>query len=733
MLKDLKYYPAVYAVGKDYQIAVYSDSELLVGIKVKNEVFYDHSNGVKRSLKKIHKITVPARFVDDEKGYEVCYRKVIERKGDYTETEEEKTVKFAFKPVPEDGKVRVYQIADAHQKEHYPVRSAGFFGTELDLLVINGDTFDYLNTEKDFEYLLSTISDVTTGGIPVIFAKGNHDNKGVYAEELCNYVGTDCGRSYFTVRLGGIWAMVLDCGENCADDTDFYGNTVCHHGFRKKQTEFIRSVIANAETEYAAAGVTTKLVISHSAFNNVRCKPFDIEVDIYREWVSLINRYVKPQLLLAGHLHVTEFCEPDNELNTLSLNCPFVIGANPVGWQTGKITDFIGTALTIERDKTEILFTDSERRVKERHEVQAVRKVQSLNEYLKVNNSDTRYEYVKTSLPKGYENIRAIEYEVTEGVRAFAYIGIPESPKPVNGYKATVLIHGGQGQAFYEWVKVWNDRGYIAIAPDFSPEKVFGGGANTANDSPTEREYGSVNDFDEKNPWLYRAVLSASRAADILCSLKETEPDEIYAQGISWGGFIALSYAATDKRIKGLSVVYSSAFISDSEWGMAQGLNLLSESDRKIYDENIDPQTRLNEIKCPVLFSTGSDDGAFTMNNRKRTAETIKGIKTFSLRRTYTHGHVEGWKEKEPFYFFEGKLISPETFMRCKEITVKNAEDFVKISLVFTAEDIEKKDICSFAEYEFKNKTVLPDCAKYYFVCAEDKNGCKTSTDVIKN
>ena len=49
--------------------------------------------------------------------------------------------------------------------------------------------------------------------------------------------------------------------------------------------------------------------------------------------------------------------------------------------------------------------------------------------------------------------------------RVFAYYG---APKVTAGKKvsAMVLVHGGGGTAFDVWVRLWNSRGYAAIAMD---------------------------------------------------------------------------------------------------------------------------------------------------------------------------------------------------------------------------------------------------------------------------
>jgi hypothetical protein len=66
--------------------------------------------------------------------------------------------------------------------------------------------------------------------------------------------------------------------------------------------------------------------------------------------------------------------------------------------------------------------------------------------------------------------------------RVFAFYGVP-ARKGADRLPAMVLVHGGDGTAFADWVKLWNDRGYAAIAMDTCgsvPSKGYGepGGAD---------------------------------------------------------------------------------------------------------------------------------------------------------------------------------------------------------------------------------------------------------------
>ena len=49
--------------------------------------------------------------------------------------------------------------------------------------------------------------------------------------------------------------------------------------------------------------------------------------------------------------------------------------------------------------------------------------------------------------------------------RVFAYYGLPKVA-PGTKVPGMVLVHGGGGTAFDAWVRLWNSRGYAAIAMD---------------------------------------------------------------------------------------------------------------------------------------------------------------------------------------------------------------------------------------------------------------------------
>ena len=103
--------------------------------------------------------------------------------------------------------------------------------------------------------------------------------------------------------------------------------------------------------------------------------------------------------------------------------------------------------------------------------------------------------------------------------RVFAYYGKPqdELAKDANGkFPAMVLIHGGGGTAFDRWVKVWNARGYAAIAMDLCgcvPVGEYGKWQRHDLGGPPgwDASFGQLDDPIE-DQWTYHAVSAAALA-----------------------------------------------------------------------------------------------------------------------------------------------------------------------------------------------------------------------------
>ncbi len=344
--------PVVYAVGHDYQIMVPVACETLMWVQVGGECYYDDSNGILRSNTSTHRMIVPMEVLDREKKYTVCFRRMIERKPYRSETGEIEYYESEFRPVPQSP-VNIYHISDSHNQVENPVAAGRYFGEDLDLLILNGDIPNHSGEIAFLTTIHQIASEVTGGEIPVVFSRSNHDTRGIYAENIADHTPTRNGASYYSFRLGHIWGLVMDCGEDKPDDHVEYGHTICCEAFRRRETAYLKDVIAHAKEEYEAEGVTNRLVIVHNPFTQTFEPPFDIEQETFGEWARLLREHIKPQLMLCGHVHQCYVSKPGCERDHKGQPCTVVCGSRPGG------EVFTGAAFVLEENGCRVIFNNS--------------------------------------------------------------------------------------------------------------------------------------------------------------------------------------------------------------------------------------------------------------------------------------------------------------------------------------------------------------------------------------
>lgn len=362
--------PVVCAVGSDYVICVPVKKKVLMKIEVDGEFFYCHSNGVRKSDTKVQRIIVPSEKLNKAKKYTIIYEVINCRLPYSCDKQSPVKVDFSFRPIEKEEGIKIYHLSDVHGFEKAAVKAGSFFGDELDLLILNGDIASSSDTADDIMLTYRIAYEITKGEIPCVISRGNHDLRGKYAEKLEEFLPVDNGKSYFTVKLGSMWILVLDCGEDKPDDHVEYSGTVAFHQFRESENRFIDKIIENSKTEYDAENVKYRFVLCHVPFcfdNTEECKgerPFDIEKEIYTEWCGKIRENIKPDFSLFGHLHVVDVCAPGNQFDNKGLGSNIIIGGKPVHIK-GKAKNMIGTAMNIEKDTVRVRFTDSAKTVYE--------------------------------------------------------------------------------------------------------------------------------------------------------------------------------------------------------------------------------------------------------------------------------------------------------------------------------------------------------------------------------
>lgn len=320
-MKSLLFAPCVYIAGESYQIVFATDKPGMAWTMVNGKKYADSETGLMRWKSVHHRMTVPMAEMDAARSYTVCFAAMEDRAPYYPvhAPVEERT--FSFTPMDTAGGVKLYHIADTHGNYDDPIACAKQFPEHT--LVFDGDIADHNSAAEDL-YLLFKINEHVTGGErPILFARGNHDTRGPAACILPELIPTVEGKTFFTFKAGDLFGISLDCGEDKPDAGVEYGDTVDFEPYRREETAFLEKVLESGEWKNAKY----RAVICHIPFTRSFEAPFDIEQDVYRRWVELLNA-MQIDVLICGHMHRYDVIMPGDGEDIYGQKFPVVVGSS---------------------------------------------------------------------------------------------------------------------------------------------------------------------------------------------------------------------------------------------------------------------------------------------------------------------------------------------------------------------------------------------------------------------
>ena len=299
--------PAVYAVEDTYQIVFSTHAKGTAWVEINGVEYNDTYAGYRQTEHKIHKITVPMEVLDSADSYTV-YAKSMLLRGPYCALQGTTINEtYHWKGINPDDGLNYYVLSDTHNTRKTPIAAATYFGEDLDFLISCGDNVSWTDRQDDLEEMLILAGRITKGEVPVIYARGNHETKGVKADEFYRYVGADGENFYYTFRMKNIWGIVLDIGEDHADEFVEYYGAAKFDDYRAKQTTFLDEVLKNAETEFDAPGVDYRIAVCHIPLT-IKYKN-DHAGDIKDAWLERLNQ-MKLTMLYSGHVHELWYIDP---------------------------------------------------------------------------------------------------------------------------------------------------------------------------------------------------------------------------------------------------------------------------------------------------------------------------------------------------------------------------------------------------------------------------------------
>lgn len=347
--------PCVFTIGNEYEILVLTNENGLISIKIADKIFYEENSGALYSERNYAKIRVPMELLDTQKEYTVSFRRSVDRKAYFSVLEEPVEVNYAFKPLEKTDNINIYHIADVHYFFEIAKRTASYFGSDLDLLIVNGDIGE-VETVENYREVAKFVAEVSQGSIPTLFVRGNHDTRGRFAELYTDYFPANAKSTYFTFDVGPIHGIVFDCGEDKPDDCSAYGGTNAFEPYRRRQTEFFRSLKPSDKLTLAIGHICPA--------QPAEIKSHEIEGELYSEWISEFER-LDTSLMICGHMHFAYILQSNDPQSFRPHKFPIVVGSACYF----ENNDMWGAAITISGKKALVRFTDANHNVKESHEI----------------------------------------------------------------------------------------------------------------------------------------------------------------------------------------------------------------------------------------------------------------------------------------------------------------------------------------------------------------------------
>ena len=189
---------------------------------------------------------------------------------------------------------------------------------QADFILLNGDIFNHMeNEEQIIKNLLSPFSGIS-GETPLVFSRGNHETRGKFARHLSTYFNRGENGFYYSFIAGPAYCIVLDSGEDKADDSQVYAGLVKFDEYRLAQREWLKKEIkkkAFKRAKYKIVFSHIPLFYSNEWHGPVHCR---------ESWADLLNR-AEIDLMICGHTHKYGIHPKVMGLH----NYPIVIGGGP--------------------------------------------------------------------------------------------------------------------------------------------------------------------------------------------------------------------------------------------------------------------------------------------------------------------------------------------------------------------------------------------------------------------
>ena len=166
-----------------------------------------------------------------------------------------------------------------------------------------GDMMNYLdNTEAIFTSFIDVRVERFAKSVPFEVVRGNHETRGSLARSYSRYFPKKDGKIYGAYLLGDVMIVMLDSGEDKAENHWVYAGLTDFDAYRTEQARWLRQLVQSEAYKQARY----RIVISHFPLVMVADNDDD---ETWHGWQDAIDKFLPVlngadvDLLVSGHTH----------------------------------------------------------------------------------------------------------------------------------------------------------------------------------------------------------------------------------------------------------------------------------------------------------------------------------------------------------------------------------------------------------------------------------------------
>lgn len=287
--------------------------------------YYETKNG-NRVVGKLHKIRIPNLQKGTGYRYRIFSREVLKYEGQHnvlygnvasSNVYSRKPLRFTTLDESK-SEFSFVVLNDIHSRiDDFKALSKNIAYGKTDFVFFNGDMVSHMMTEQQFfSGFMDEAVNLFASEIPVFFARGNHETRGMFSVNFPDYFSTNTGQLYYAFSHGNVRFIVLDSGEDKPDSDIEYSGLAQFDAYRSEQQEWLKKELESEAFKKAAY----RVVVMHIP---PLATSWHGSLEVKEKFVPLLNNK-NITVMICGHTHRFSYIEPNGK----EFGFPLVINAH---------------------------------------------------------------------------------------------------------------------------------------------------------------------------------------------------------------------------------------------------------------------------------------------------------------------------------------------------------------------------------------------------------------------